>query len=379
MKVLHITARADHGGAPENTLRLISESRHIAEHYIASPREHPYWNRYANLLGNDRLIEIPHRHFSPAALLRLHFFCRERSFDLLHSHGFGAGIYSRPVAFANRIPCVHTFHGFFHHLESGYARWLKLLVETSLAPLTRQFVAVSFSEAEAVSRRLRGSSGKLTVIANGVDPGHFRPSEVPVDQGAFNVAAVCRLDPHKNPMDLLRTVRHYCELYPDSLLHLSVAGDGPMRAELEAEIARMGLESRVTLLGWQSDVRDLLQSSHAYLSVSKFEGLSLSMLEAMACGLPVIATIAQGHTDLISHGSNGFLFLKGDTRSAAEYIHRLESSAGLRLRLSSSARRTIKTSFTLAGFVSKHEILYNRVCGRQVNPMLAGNAVEDRT
>lgn len=363
MKVLHIIARADHGGAPENILRQVVYSRASIEHHIACPRTPPYWDRYSELLGIERLIEIPYRRFSLAAARALINECRRREFDILHSHGFGGGMYGRLARLGTGVPCLHTFHGFFHHVERGATRWVKLLIDWLAAPLTDRFMAVSESEAKAVLKYLRVSPERIAVVVNGVDADRFRPLVEARPGDRLAVVAVCRLDPHKNPRDLVRTMERLLQLAPESRAELRIVGDGPLRAEVEDAIARAGLEGRVSILGWRNDVASLLQQAHVYLTVSRFEGLSLSMLEAMACGLPVVGTRVQGHTDLIREGINGAMFEQGDTEAAARHLLRLEQEPSLRDALADGARSTVVERFTLNHVAAEHERLYLALLG----------------
>lgn len=358
IRVLHITARADRGGGPENIHRLVELSSPRVENHVACPREAPYWDRYQRLLGRERLCEIPHRHFSPAALARLARYCRRHHIELIHSHGFGAGLYGRLLAPLVPACVVHAFHGFHLHREPGWRAKLKLLFERAARPLTGHYISVSWTEAAAVAGALRLPPSRLTVIPNGVDTERFapEPSLRPADR--FVILAALRLSGEKNPLDLVRILHRLTTLFPESAAALRIAGDGPLRPQLEAEIDRLGLGARVDLLGWTDGMEAHYRRAHVYLTASRGEGLSLGMLEAFSAGLPVVATSVQGHTDVVCPGLTGFLFCEGDLDAAATHLFRLETDARLHARLSGSVRQTMLAEFGLPACAARHEALF---------------------
>mgnify|MGYP001010750300 CR=1 FL=1 len=364
MRILHITVRADRGGGPENIYRLAVLSTAGVENHVACPREDPYWERYQRLLGRQRLCEIPHRRFSLAAVARLVRYCRHHRIELIHSHGFGAGLYSRLLSLLVTARVVHTFHGFHLHREQGLGPKIKLLTEKAVRTLTTHYLAVSWTEAAAVSRALQLPPSRLTVISNGVDTERFAPAPSMQPPGEFVILAALRLSDEKNPLDLVRILARLKALFPESRARLRIAGDGPLRPAMEAEVARLGLGECVQLPGWCDHMETLYAGAHVYLTASRGEGLSLGMLEAFASGLPVVATSVQGHTDVVCPGMTGFLFFEGDLDAAAEHLYRLETDAGLYERLSAAVRQTVVAEFGLAASAARHEELFQRLVER---------------
>ncbi len=362
MRVLHISLRADRGGGPENILRLISQFGKGFDHFVACPRELPYWERYGDLIGADHLVELPHRSLGPLALFRVARFCRLKQIQLIHSHGFGAGLYSRPLGQALSVPVLHTFHGFHLHREGVWQGPVKLAAERLLQPFTTHSVAVSASEGQAVTRALRISANRMSVIANGVDTERYVPAQ-PRDGSAFIILAAGRLSAEKNPLDLIRILYRLRRRRPDSSAVLHIAGGGPLHGAMEAEIRRLALIPYVRLSGWIDDMLPQLQSASAYLSASRGEGLSLGMLEAMSCGLPVVATAVQGHTDIVIPGQTGFLFEEGDIDKAADALYRLERDASLWNALSCGARNLMVSGFSISRCVNLHEQLFGHLTG----------------
>jgi hypothetical protein len=148
--VLMLTARADFGGGPEHLYRLINLLHHKINIYTACPEDYPYWNLYSKVLGSDHLIKIPHRKFRIGALLDLLHCLKKNKINIIHSHGKGAGIYSRFLSLLTGISCIHTFHGIHIGHYGRFKRNLYLLIEKILSRFTKQYISVSKSEKQSV-------------------------------------------------------------------------------------------------------------------------------------------------------------------------------------------------------------------------------------
>ena len=167
---------------------------------------------------------------------------------------------------------------------------------------------------------------------------------------------VGRLVPAKAPDVFLRAVSLAAARVPG--LRGLVVGDGPLRAELEAGARRLGLGDRVVFAGVREDVEELLPGLDALLFSSLREGLSMAMLEAMAAGVPVVATEVGGTPELITHGESGLLVPPGDPgRLADALIGLLEDPAGAD-GIRQAARRRVEERFSLARMTAAHEALY---------------------
>lgn len=354
MRVLHITVRADGGGGPESIHHLVADRGDRVKHYIACPNEAPYWQRFAEAVGTQRLVEIPHRKLTIPAVWRVVQFCRASGIDVIHSHGFGAGLYSRLAAKVLKLPVLHSFHGFHLHKKGG----IKLALEKVAQLSTTGYIAVSNSEGQAATSALAIPSSHLITICNGVDTTRFVPRQKERDDDDFVILAVCRLAEEKNPMDLLRVLHLLITMHPETTAKLLIAGDGPLRSACEAEAERLSVSDRLQFLGWIDNLETLLPTADVYMSTSHGEGMPRAMLEAMSCGLPVVASRVQGHTDLVVHGSTGFLFNEGHVGEAVKYLNTLEHDGICRKRMAATSRETILGSFTSDQYIERHDDLY---------------------
>jgi glycosyltransferase involved in cell wall biosynthesis len=166
----------------------------------------------------------------------------------------------------------------------------------------------------------------------------------------------------KAPKDFLTLVRALAAL-PDRAFEAQIVGDGPDREEVAAEIRRLGLEGRVQLAGERSDVPELLAGSDVFVLSSRSEGLPVSVLEAMAAELPVVASDVGGLAELVVDGETGVLVAPGDPTALADALGRLLDDRELRQRLGAAGRARAEDSFDLAAFRRAHVELYHRQLG----------------
>ncbi|MCE5257581.1 MAG: glycosyltransferase family 4 protein [Chloroflexi bacterium] len=220
------------------------------------------------------------------------------------------------------------------------------LIEKRLASISQQATAVSPPVAEAVQRLLPQKQGRVEVMWNGVDTRFFLPdSRIQANPG--ELLYVGRLAPGKGLHDLVQAFAITAALFPD--IRLSIAGSGPLYDTLVSMIDESGLATRIRLVGHMSSreaLRALYQQAWGLILPSHHEGLPGVMLEAMACGTPVIATRVGGIPGVITDGVNGLLVAPRAPDQLAGAISRLRKDAALRSRLGQAARRTIEEQFS---------------------------------
>jgi glycosyltransferase involved in cell wall biosynthesis len=170
------------------------------------------------------------------------------------------------------------------------------------------------------------------------------------------VGLVGRLVPAKAPEVFLRALALAAARVP--ALRGLVVGDGPLRSELETEARRLGLEGRVVFAGVRQDVPELLPGLDALAFSSVREGLSMAMLEAMAAGVPVIATDVGGTPELITHGVTGLLVPPGRPESLADALVALLEDAAGAAAIRQAARRCVEDRFSLDRMTAAYQALY---------------------
>lgn len=212
---------------------------------------------------------------------------------------------------------------------------------------------------------------RMLWIPNGVDTERFRPhpqaarSErrraLGLDDAAVVFGCVASLSPVKRHVDLIDAFAKVRERVPQA--HLLLIGQGPLRSEVAAQIAALGLEGAVHLLGDLADVETILSALDVAVLASSTEGMSNALLEAMACGLPVVATAVGGNLQLVQPDVNGLLVPSYDPPALASAMLALAEAPELRKRMGAAARARIERDFSLAGMADSFDRMYRRLLG----------------
>lgn len=363
-RVMISIARADTGGAPEHVFQLVKALEDQVEFHIACPTDRPYYQRFITQLGQDRIVEIPHRKLTITALKRMAHEVREREIDLIHAHGKGGGVYGRPVAFATGRKVVYTQHGMspdakYKHWFLDYNVWLDLI----LGKLTHASICVSQGEKTETVAQHVAKADELTVIPNGV-PNGLQRHHVDSTGNPLSVVTVSRFDEQKNPDELLEIIDILSRRNLSGGFHVTVLGVGANKSKFEQGIAARSLESFVTMAGAVSDVRRVFRRSDLLLSTSLWEGMPLALLEAMSEGLPIVASNVVGNRDVIDDGESGSLYPLGDPNSAADKIVEL-ADASLRQRFGDAGRKIVDTRHSIRNMADQTLDLYREVLGNK--------------
>ena len=307
--------------------------------------------RYVPLRHLRRALDPLQDLLGVVELFRL--FRRERPV-VVHANSSKAGVLGRLAAVAARVPVrLFTVHGWAFTAHTGIAAKTYLWADRLMTPLTTMTVCVAESERRAGLRARTCRAGRTVVIHNGVELAkprrRSRPAGAPV-----MLVSVGRLRP---PKDFTTLVQAVAALDPASA-RLRIAGDGPDRNALAAEVTRLGLDGSVELLGTRGDVDELLADADLFVLSSDSEGLPMSVLEAMAAGLPVVASAVGGVPELVRDGETGTLVPPRDSAALAAAIRRLVADAALRERLGEAGRLRAEREFSLAGFRRAHLEIY---------------------
>lgn len=280
--------------------------------------------------------------------------------DLVHANSSKAGVLGRLAAALMRVPVrVFTVHGWAFKAYAGVTARLYRWADRLMDPLTSATICVSETERAAglAARTCRASS--TVVIPNAVDvdaaPRARHDGDPP------RIVTVGRL---AAPKDALTLVRALAALGPMPFSALLV-GDGPDRPEVEAEVRSLALEDRVELAGSRADVPALLAAADVFVLSSRSEGAPFSILEAMAAGLPVVASDVGGVGELVADGETGLLVASADSARLAEALRSLLADPGLRKRLGAAGQARARERFDLRALRNAHLALYARELTRR--------------
>jgi sugar transferase (PEP-CTERM/EpsH1 system associated) len=297
---------------------------------------------------------------------RLAAVARRAGLDVLHARGWPALVETAVGAALARVKgTVYGFHGRTIRELDGLPRrrwWAQKL----FVPRYRRLVTLNHRMRREFATECGVPEHRIDVIPNGVDTERFRPRAdkgrlrvrfgVPADR--LVIGTVARLDPVKNHALILRTVKRCLDdgIRPFVLL----IGDGPHRDTIAAEVARLGLTHDVRLYGHSNEVPELLNCLDVYVQPSFYEGFSNTLLEAMACALPIVATDVGGTADLVSDGVEGWLFKSNDESALTRLIAGCRAE-GARAAVGARGRQRVLTEYSIQHMVRSYEAMYTRL------------------
>jgi glycosyltransferase involved in cell wall biosynthesis len=283
--------------------------------------------------------------------------------DVIHAHNLFFRT-TEAVALLHRffrVPLVTTLH--LGALE-GDERLLGLLVRLYEATLGRYVMRVS-NAVTAVSAavaehggQVSGARHRIQVIPNGVDTQVFQPGQFPEPP---EIIFVGRLVPNKGPLTMIRAAAAVNQRYPEA--RFTLVGDGPQRQRLEREAARLGIAGAVRFTGVRDDIPKMLRQSTLFVRPSTLEGLPLTVLEAMACGLPVVATPVGGTPEVVRDGEQGLLVPVADAAALAEAILKLLDDPAAAAEMGRRGRETVLHGYGWENVVARTEEVYREVIG----------------
>jgi glycosyltransferase involved in cell wall biosynthesis len=307
---------------------------------------------------------------STIALARL---LRGERWDIVHTHGNKAGMIARPLAARRGLPVVHSGHGFAyvtqrHRARRGQTvrRALTLAVERLCAPAARVIVCVSEDEREDALRDRIAPPERLVVVHNGIAP--LAPAEPDLRLAALRspgvplIGFLARLHPQKAPLLLLDAL---AELRARGVpFRAALVGDGPLAQRVLERISELGLGDVVIALPFPGAVAPLLACFDVYVLPSLWESLPISLLEAMAAGLPVVAADTGGVREAVANGETGLLHPPGNVAALVSALERLAADAELRARMGAAGRARQATAFSLEAMLAGIDRAYARAVGR---------------
>jgi glycosyltransferase involved in cell wall biosynthesis len=300
----------------------------------------------------------------PMLGFRLAAWFRKNRVDLVHTHNRMALIYGAPAAWLAGAAVVHTKHG------SNPRGGTRLLAGNLAGRFVDAFVAVSPETAAFARRRREIDARRLLVIPNGIPLTRFHPDpaerarvreELGIAADAWVVGTVGRLAVEKNQALLLRAAgpllgRRACVV---------LVGDGPLRGELAELAALLGVSEFVHLVGARTDVPGLLNAFDAFVLCSDTEGLPLAVPEAMATGLPVVATRVGGIPTVVEEGRTGFLVPAGDEIELRNRLARLQADPGMGRACGEQGRLAAAARFSSEQMQRSYAEIYERLLSRR--------------
>lgn len=328
--------------------------------------DHPFFREKCNQLDIEQCTAPAHELFKktralPLFAMQFSRFLKELKIDLLHSHLFGPVTGAALACRLAGIPGVGTLHD-VHMIEEKPVR-IRLIEAAGLAGT--ELVVVSKTMERFYRERMHFAAGRLRTIYNGVRLPESIPAEMRrAKRSLFNVGeddtlfiSVGRLVQLKRYDNL---VSAFSLLDREKSFKLLIVGDGPEEENIKSQIRRNDLQDRIIMTGRRQDVDSLLLASDCYVQCSDTEGLSMSIMEAMACELPCLVTDVGGNSELVHDSINGVI-VPAEPHGIAVHVQKMLEDPGLRKAMGEESRKMVKDKFLLETTVKQYVELYNQL------------------
>ena len=361
IKVLHILHAFSHGGLENGIVNIINGSPPDIEHELCLlTTADEFIHRLRKPVRYYQLHKGPGN--SLTTVLELRRFIRQSGANIVHTRNWGAFDGIIAACLCPGIALLHGEHGRDISDTQGRNRRRNLL-RRLFSPRVARFTTVSEDLRLWLTERVGIPKSKIVLIRNGVDLELYRPrrdialrQELGISEQEFVVGAVGRLDPVKNYPGLIRSFAALAREFPEC--RLLIVGDGPERQTLETLARDHGMNPLSIFKGYRSDVDRFYGVFDVFVLNSFAEGMSNTLLEAMASGLPIISTSVGASADLLSDGNRGKLIATGDEAQLAGALREYRISPTLRHRHASEARYFVEQHCSLSQMVARYVDLY---------------------
>ena len=364
-KILHVIDSLHLGGAQEVVMNLATcGDRSGFVHEVATMHGRGvYWDRIA-ALGVKLHSLSPHKLF-PWYVPGLAALLARGKFDILHCHLIASNIVAKPVGALCRVPVIINHD---HTNDSFRARQrVRLALDTFSNRFATHIITVSGSCRRFLIDREGIPEQKITLVQNAIDLRRYSPEcgdrrtargLLGLPPGVPVVAGVGRLNPQKNFSFFIEIAERVLRAVPGA--HFVLAGEGPEEQALRRQVREAGLQDRFTFTGYVADTRQVYLAADVLLMPSLFEGLPMTLLEAMAMQMPVVASALDGIAEVITDGRDGFLARGLDAPVFAERVVRLLADPALARAVGGAAAGTVSERFSVGRMTSQVEAIYHR-------------------
>jgi glycosyltransferase involved in cell wall biosynthesis len=353
------------GGGETHLLSLVENiDRTCFEPVVLSFTDGPMVDR-AKAMGLETKVIPTQRPFDIFAWGKVRDFIKKSDIDIIHAHGTRAASNTLKPARSLGLPFIYTVHGWsFHDDQHPLIKRIRIWGEQWIT--TRSDVNISVSESNQQTGRNYFGSFDSVVIPNGIDLQKFNPDrplkdirkEIGIPGDSILVLFMARFTHHKQPQMVLRGFYEASLQVP--ALRLLMVGEGDAKPETVEMVSRLGIRDKVYFQDFRMDTPDVLAASDIFVLASLWEGLAISLLEAMSMGKAVVASRVDGNTEVVRHMENGWLVgLEGLEKNLAEALVAISRDPGLREKFGKNARATIDTRYNAVTMTRQTEEIYH--------------------
>ncbi len=313
-KILYIITHLELGGAQKQLIVLLKNLNQSEYSLSLAAGDYGYLKKNFSKLSyvNVKLIPQLIRNINPLydiiTFLRLYFYIKKHGFDIVHTHSPKASILGRWAAFfAGTKTIIYTAHGWpFHGFMNPISYSFYLALEKLTARITKKIIVVSCADLRTGIEKKIAPKEKIALIHYGIDIDYFTKiykKRCAYPPKGFLITTVSSLKPQKGLDYFLKMAEEVTDKFPQAKFY--IIGDGPLRKKIENTIKNLNLGNRLNLAGWVDDLSSIYLNTSLFILTSLWEGLPVSLIEAIISGIPVIVTDTGGILDITKEGKQG--------------------------------------------------------------------------
>lgn len=366
MKILYVITKSEIGGAQTHLMEVVRYMHYVGHNVLVVTGTAGWLTNELATIGVDYVI-LPDliREINPAkdikTITSICHILEDKQPDIIHCHSSKAGIVGRIAGAIKNVPAVFTAHGWaFTSGVSPAKRIMYAAIEHMMLGITKRVICVSEFDRKLAKRWFLHNYNRVITVHNGIADKKFGNSTVREYSLPLKLVSVARFSHQKNNMKLIRAVEQINKLYSGSL-QLNMVGDGPLLSEAQAYVESYKLEDDVHFLGSRTDVDDILNQNDIFCLISNYEGLPISIIEAMRAGIPIIASDVGGVNELVQDDVNGFLIPRGNISELIDKLKYILEHKELIKSMGEASRKIYEEEYTADRMNQKILSVYNEV------------------
>ncbi|MEH1767108.1 MAG: glycosyltransferase family 4 protein [Nostoc sp.] len=364
MKILYIITKPELGGAQGNVYNFISNFYKNYEVHLAISTKGVLTKNVTDLGVKIHLIPNLIRSINLfndlLAVKECSSLINKIKPDIIHAHSSKAGVVARIAGWICKVPVVFTAHGWgFTSGTPIKIRIVALLIEKLLAPLAKKLICVSENDRQLALSLGVGNQSSLVTVRCGINNISVAIANPP--QEPPRLIMVARFNEQKDQSTLLKAIAQLS----NNSIHLDLVGSGSSLEACKTLAQSLGIADQVSFLGDRTDVPNLLAQSQIFILSTHYEGLPISILEAMRAGLPIIATSINGIPEEVVHGKTGLLVPRQDVQALADALDTLIQSPETRQKMGEAGRQKFLQDFTIERMINETKTIYEQVLEKE--------------
>ncbi len=378
IQVLYVITKLELGGAQKQLLSLINHlDKDKFRVFLFTAQKGLLIPEASSINGltvkKSRWLERSINHVKDLlVLIEIYLFIKKNNIEFVHTHSSKAGILGRIAArLAKAKVVIHTVHGWsFNDYQPKVKKLCFIWLERLTARFTDKLIVVSNYDLQSGINVSIGRKEQYEVIRYGIDYLEFNSSgqdlrkELGIEINDLVVGMVACFKPQKAPQDFIKLAFLINKDFPN--VKFILAGDGILRKKIERLISAAKLQKQVFLMRWRRDIPRILSAIDVFVLTSLWEGLPISVLEAMVSSKPVVSTDTGGVRELVFGGRTGFLVPRHDMEKMSERVVGLLENEGLRKQIGIGSKISLGDSYCLANMIKNTENLYQELIFKKI-------------